>query len=236
MSKSKKNVIDPNHLIERYGADTARMFSLFAAPPERDLEWSDKGVDGTFRFLGRIWNLVHDNLEQLKKANPAKTAQGQVMRKTHQTIKRVTTDIERDYHFNTAIAAMMEMLNDLYAAKPASNEDWGTQRFAVNTLLTLISPFAPHIAEELWQTLGAEGMAMQQPWPAWDEEATKEDEIELVIQINGKVRAKMKAAAGLPDDELKQMALADAKVMEHMDGKEVRKIFVIKGKLVNIVI
>jgi leucyl-tRNA synthetase len=236
MSKSKKNVIDPDTLITRYGADTARLFSLFAAPPERDLEWSDKGVDGSFRFLGRIWKLVHGNLDELKSADVTKAAQGPVLRKAHQCIKRVTTDIDRDLHFNTAIAAMMELTNEMSANKPSDDGQWGAMRFALDSLLLMLSPFAPHITEELWETMGNEGMAMQQPWPSWDEETAKENEVELVIQVNGKVRAKMKAAAGLPDDTLKEMALNDPKVLEHMGGKPMKKIFVIKGKLVNIVI
>jgi leucyl-tRNA synthetase len=236
MSKSKKNVIDPDTLITRYGADTARLFSLFAAPPERDLEWSDKGVDGSFRFLGRIWKLVHGNLEEFKNADASKASQGPVLRKAHQSIKRVTMDIDRDLHFNTAIAAMMELTNEMSSNKPSDEGQWGGMRFALDSLILLLSPFAPHIAEELWEALGNKGLAMQQPWPSWDEEAAREDEVELVIQVNGKVRSKLMAAAGLPDDTLKEMALKDPKVLEHMGGKPMKKIFVIKGKLVNIVV
>ena len=158
-----------------------------------------------------------------------------LLQKTHITIKKVTSDIEKDYHFNTAIAALMELLNELTAFSYRSKADADAFRFAVETLLTLLSPFAPHIAEELWETLGNEGMVMERQWPRWDEETAREDEIELVLQINGKVRSKLKAAAGLPDSELKQMALADAKIQEFLEGKEPKKVFVIKGRLVNIV-
>jgi leucyl-tRNA synthetase len=236
MSKSKKNVIDPNHLIKRYGADTARLFSLFAAPPERDLEWSDKGVDGSFRFLGRVWKLIIKNLDNLKEANIANAAQNPLMRKTHQTIKRVTTDIERDFHFNTAIAAMMELANEMGAYKASTPADWGTYRFAAETLVTLLSPFSPHITEELWTTLGNPAGLINAPWPSWDEAKTAEDELELVVQVNGKVKAKTMISAGLPDDEIKAKAFELDKIKEATEGKEIRKTFVIKGKLVNIVV
>jgi leucyl-tRNA synthetase len=236
MSKSKKNVIDPDHLINRYGADTARLFSLFAAPPERDLEWSDQGVDGSHRFLHRVWTLVHQRLEGLKAADTEKAAHDPLMRKTHQSIKRVTTDIDRDFHFNTAIAAMMELLNEMGPYEPEDEASWGTLRFAVETLLTLLSPFSPHIAEELWEALGNEPSVLDVDWPKWDEAKTAEEEIELVVQINGKVRDKTKIPAGLPDEEIMQKALALDKIVAATEGKEIRKTFVIKGKLVNIVV
>lgn len=236
MSKSKKNVIDPDHLINRYGADTARLFSLFAAPPERDLEWSDQGVEGANRFLGRIWNIVYQYLDGLKSADTTKASAGPLFRKTHQTIRKVTQDIERDFHFNTAIAAMMELANEASAFKPSCNETWGTYKFAIETLVTMIAPFSPHIAEELWEAMGNKGFISTHKWPAWDEEAAKDDEVELVIQINGKVRSKAMVAAGLPDVELQKIALADAKVEEHTAGKPIKKVIVIKGRLVNIVV
>jgi leucyl-tRNA synthetase len=236
MSKSKKNVIDPDYLINRYGSDTARLFSLFAAPPERDLEWSDKGVDGAHRFLGRLWNLVHNNLDRLKNANGDPETVTPLLRKTHQTIKRVTNDIEREFHFNTAIAAMMELVNEASSFEPASEEDSITLRTALETVLLLLSPFSPHIAEEIWEEIGNNPTIFDQPWPLWDEEIAKQEEIELVIQVNGKVRAKAMVPAGLPDDELKKIALEDPKIKALSEEKPIKKVFVVRGRLVNLVV
>jgi leucyl-tRNA synthetase len=236
MSKSKKNVVDPNHLIDRYGADTARLFSLFAAPPEKDLEWSDQGVEGTYRFLHKIWNILHRDIERLKGAKAGPSVATPLLRKTHQTIKRVTNDIERDYHFNTAIAALMELANEASAFEPRTEEDWGAYRFSVETMLLLISPFSPHIAEELWEALGNTPGISRRPWPSWDEEVAREEEIELVVQVNGKVRAKLMIPAGLPEEEVRQRALEEPRVKAITEEKPVRKLFVVKGKLVNIVI
>ena len=240
MSKSKKNVIDPDKLINRYGADTARLFSLFAAPPERDLEWSDKGVDGAFRFLKRIWVLTHTHLPVLQgKLLPEggdENNSRKLVQKTHITIKKVTSDIERDYHFNTAIAALMELFNELSSFLYKSKADAVAFKFALETLLALLSPFAPHITEELWNTIGGDGVLLEHPWPKWDEDKTAEDEVELVVQINGKVRDKTLIPAGLPDDEIKQKALALDKIVAATEGREIRKTFVIKGRLVNIVV
>jgi len=236
MSKSKKNVIDPDALISHYGADTARLFSLFAAPPERDLEWSEQGVDGAYRFLGRIYNIVYSNLDSLKAVSSKGDVATPLTRKAHQSIKRVTNDIEREYHFNTAIAALMELVNEISSFKPASDEDWGTMRFSIETLLVLLSPFSPHIAEELWETLGNPPSIFQQKWPEWDEEIAKEEEIELVVQVNGKVRAKIMMPAGLTDEEAKKAALEDPRVKQHADENKIKKVIVIQGKLVNIVV
>jgi leucyl-tRNA synthetase len=236
MSKSRKNVIDPDALINRYGADTARLFSLFAAPPERDLEWSEQGVEGAHRFLGRIYNIVYANLDAIKGAAPRGDVVTPLTRKAHQSIKRVTDDIEREYHFNTAIAALMELVNEISSFKPSSEEDWGTIRFSLETLLVLLSPFSPHIAEELWEAMGNAPSIFKQPWPAWDEEIAKEEEIELVVQVNGKVRAKLMIPAGLPEDEVKQKALDDPKIKPLADEGKIKKVFVIRGKLVNIVV
>lgn len=250
MSKSKKNVIDPDHLIKNYGADTARIFTLFAAPPENDLEWSDKGVDGAYRFLNRIWRLVYKNSGNLQglrydpsqrlKENAAVSGISPVasalLRKTHQTISRVTSDIEREYHFNTAIAGLMELLNELTVFQSERDEDWTVFRHSIEMLLLLLSPFAPHIAEELWVETGNKPGILHHKWPEWDDELTREDEIELVVQLNGKVRAKMKVPNGLADEEIRQRAMTDMKINELLSGKTVKNIFVVKGKLVNIVI
>ncbi|MCX5717534.1 MAG: leucine--tRNA ligase [Nitrospirae bacterium] len=247
MSKSKKNVIDPDHLINRYGADTSRLFSLFAAPPERDLEWSDQGVEGAYRFLNRIWNIVYKNSAKVQKCNSTTVLNSEtlrllhsrtsaLLRKTHQTIKRVTNDIEREYHFNTAIAALMEFVNDLSSFEPKSEDDWKVFRFSIETLLLLLSPFSPHITEELWESMGNKKKILEQKWPSWDEDIAKEEEIELVIQINGKVKAKIMIPAGLSDDEVRKKAIDEPKIQEIISKKALKKVFIVKGKLVNIVI
>jgi len=243
MSKSKGNVVDPNYLIERYGADTSRLFSLFAAPPERDLEWSDKGVDGAHRFLNRLWGIVYKNQSALRQANAEigdranlRHAASRLYRKTHQTVKKVTNDIEREYHFNTAIAALMELVNEVISFEPASEDDQAVLKYAVEKLLLLLSPFSPHIAEELWETMGNTPSVFERSWPEWDEEAAKEDTIELVVQVNGKLRSKVMIPVGTPDDEIKRLALDDQRIKETIGDKPIKKVIVVKGKLVNIVI
>jgi leucyl-tRNA synthetase len=243
MSKSKGNVIDPNYLIEKYGADTSRLFSLFAAPPEKDLEWSDKGVDGAFRFLNRLWGIVYKNSGNLSNAKSGIVAitamqpsAAGLNKKTHQTIKKVTTDIEREYHFNTAIAGLMELVNEITAFEPKTDEDWTAYKFSIEQVILLLSPFSPHIAEELWGATGNTPSVFDRQWPEWDEEAAKEETIELVVQVNGKVRAKMMMPAGTPDEEIRRMALEDKKIRESIGGKEIKKVIVVRGKLVNIVI
>jgi leucyl-tRNA synthetase len=239
MSKSKGNVVDPNYLIRKYGADTSRLFSLFAAPPEKDLEWSDKGVDGAYRFLNRLWGIVYKNREGLSQkrkviGEPAKTLS--LYRKTHQTIRKVTTDIEREYHFNTAIAALMELANEITGFEPKNDEEWSILKFAIEQLLLLLSPFSPHISEELWDALGNKPSIFEQKWPEWDDQAAKEDVIELVVQVNGKLRSKIIIAAGIPDDEIKKIAFEDNRVREIIGSKTIKKVIIVRGKLVNIVI
>ncbi|MBF0342956.1 MAG: leucine--tRNA ligase [Nitrospirae bacterium] len=235
MSKSKKNVVAPDELTAKYGADTARVFSLFAAPPEKDIEWSDQGVEGSHRFLNRLWALVFNNLDCIRDLKDTSTAKGSIFRKTHQTIKKVTTSIEKDYHFNTAIAAMMELLNDLTGFRVSSKEDAVAMGFALESLILLLAPFAPHVCEELWGVAGRRPSVFQHPWPQWDELATKEEEIELVIQVDGKVRAKQLINATLSDDEKKELALGNAKVQEYIRGKHLKNVLVVRGRLVSIV-
>jgi len=244
MSKSKGNVVDPNSLIERYGADTARLFSLFAAPPEKDLEWSDKGVEGAHRFLHRLWGIVYKNKSKIQNSkskmidleDSLKPEAKNLYRKAHQTIKKVTTDIEREYHFNTAIAALMELLNELSAFEPGSDEDWTVCKFAIERMLLLLSPFAPHCAEELWEAIGNKPSIFDQKWPAWDDHIAREETVELVIQINGKVRSKTTILPQTHDDEIKKTALEDQRIKEIIGTKKIKKVIVVKGKLVNIVI
>ena len=236
MSKSKRNIVDPDHLIAKYGSDTARLFSLFAAPPEKDLEWSDQGVEGAYRFLNRLWNIVHKNREALTKARGGPEGITPLLRKTHRTIKRVTNDIEREYHFNTAIAALMELANSITSFVPASDGDYKALRYSIETLLLLLSPFSPHISEELWEAVGNGPGIFQKQWPVWDEDLAKEEEIELVVQVNGKVRAKLMVQPDLSDDEIKGLALDEPKIKSLLEERPLKKLFVVKGKLVNIVI
>ncbi|HWR88794.1 MAG TPA: leucine--tRNA ligase [Dissulfurispiraceae bacterium] len=243
MSKSKKNVVDPDALITRYGADTVRLFSLFAAPPERDLEWSDKGVEGASRFLNRIWALVYRHRDGLRAAglsvgNPFDLTPEalDLLRKAHQSIRKVTTDIERDYHFNTAIAALMELVNETSSYHPEGERDFALLRVVLGRMILMLAPFSPHISEELWEELGMQGSVFDQAWPEWDEALAKEDEVELVVQINGKLRAKILVPAGLADDEARERALGEPRIREVIGDKPVRKTVVIRGKLVNIVL
>ena len=244
MSKSKGNVVDPDSLIKKYGTDTVRIFCMFAAPPERDLEWSDKGVDGAYRFMKRIWTFVFNNKDILNKEgnddpkdhSELSAHDSQLLRKTHQSIKKVTNSIERDYHFNTAIAALMELINEAYAFRQAGDLDPDVLRFCVKQVILLVAPFAPHLAEELWRETGESGSVFSEKWPVWDEEIAKEDEIQLVVQINGKVRAKLMVPAGLDDETLKEKTFAEPKIKEQINGKPLRKVIVVKSRLVNIVI
>ncbi len=244
MSKSKGNVVDPDTLINKYGTDTVRLFSMFAAPPQKDLEWSDKSVEGSYRFLNRIWSFVFKNqtvlgasdIPELRGVEGLSGGSLKLLRKTHQTIKKVTSSIERDYHFNTAIAALMELMNEVSVFKVSGSEEAAVLHFCMKNMMLLISPFAPHFAEELWRELGEEEKLFNRAWPEWDEEITKEDAVELVVQINGKVRAKIMASAGLDDEAIKGIAFADAKIQEYVKDKTLKKVIVVKSRLVNIVV
>ncbi len=238
MSKSKKNVVDPDALIKKYGADTIRLFSLFAAPPERDLEWSDKGVEGAYRFLHKVWGIVYKyngQRAEIPIAYSLSPIASSLLRKTHQTIKRVTEDIERDYHFNTAIAALMELVNEISSFTIETDQDREVAGNAIKNTLLMLAPFAPHIAEELWEAMGQKNSIFENTWPVWDEELAKEEEIELVVQENGRLRAKIVVPAGLSDEEAKQKAMSDPKIVQLLNGKQIKKVIVVKGKLVNIV-
>ena len=238
MSKSKKNVVDPDHLIEKYGADTARLFSLFAAPPEKDLEWNEQGVEGCSRFLNRVWRAVSDNFALIKDASidAEATGEGRNLRRIiHRTIKKVTEDIDGRFHFNTAIAAIMELVNAVYAFEKKA-EHPGVIREALETVVQLLTPFVPHIAEELWSDLGKEGRLSTGSWPKWDDSALVEDQKLIVIQVNGKVRSKVTVAADISEEDLKQVALEDSNVVRFITDKTVRKVIVIPGRLVNVVV
>jgi leucyl-tRNA synthetase len=244
MSKSKGNVVDPDELVKKYGADTVRIFSMFAAPPERDLEWSDRGVDGSLRFLNRIWSFVFRNRgivcskagDSIPSMDMLSQGAAALLRKTHQTIKKVTGSIERDYHFNTAIAALMELINEAFAFAYSDENDRAVLKFTIRKVLLLLSPFAPHFTEELWREIGETQSIFNHPWPEWDEEAAKDEEVELVIQVNGKVRSKLMVPSGLDDAAIQEKAFADPRLQDFMKGRAPRKVIVVKGRLVNIVL
>ncbi|MBI5181201.1 MAG: leucine--tRNA ligase [Nitrospirae bacterium] len=242
MSKSKKNVIDPDKLIDAYGADTVRLFSLFAAPPEKDLEWSDQGVDGAWRFLNRVWNLVVKYSDGIKDAKAeieiAKLNDNEkaLYRKTHQTIKKVTEDIERDFHFNTAIAAMMELVNEISGSGEKERVKTEVLKAALEALIILLSPFAPHICDELWSMLGNKGSVINIAWPKYNEDAIKAEEVLIVMQINGKVRGRINLPANTAEEDIKKTALSDERIKEWVAGKEIKKVNVVQNKLVNIVV
>ena len=245
MSKSKKNVIDPNLLLDEYGADTTRLFCLFAAPPERDLEWSEQGVEGSYRFLQRVWRLADRWLPVLATGEGGVTdikdlnePFQELNRKTHATIKRVTQDIEDRFHFNTVISAVMELVNVM---QTIDESDWDaagnrTMRFSLETIVLLLSPIVPHFCEELWESLGHGKSVLLSRWPRFDEAATVKDEIEVVVQVNGKLRSRFLSALDADEKSLVQMALTDERIVRFIDGKPVKKVITVKNKLVNIVI
>jgi leucyl-tRNA synthetase len=245
MSKSKGNVVDPDDLIRTFGADTARLFSLFAAPPEKDLDWNDHGVEGASRFLNRVWRFVFNHIEALKSAPrrvTATTEEGRAFRRTiHETIKRVTADIERDFHFNTAISAVMELVNAIYAFESTSadgmagGERAGLLREAVETVLLLLGPIAPHVSEELWSELGHAESLLEQPWPTPDAGALVRKEITLVVQVDGKVRSRLQVDVDAPEERIRRLALEDDKVRPWVRQRAIERVVVVANRLVNIV-
>jgi leucyl-tRNA synthetase len=259
MSKSKGNVVDPDDMIAKYGADALRVYAMFVGPPEKEVEWSDAGLEGSYRFLIRVWRLVGHWAGSVGHGPAAAVGQGlaeperALRRKTHDTIRRVTADIEDRFHLNTAVSSLMELVNELYAFSEAVGhpvpsrgetprsrvdrpETLSVAREAVYGLVLMISPFAPHMAEELWQMLGHPQMLATAEWPAFDPEVARAEEVVVPVQINGKVRARLKVRAGLSDRELEDFALADASVLAHTTGKTIRKVVVAKGPLVSVVV
>ncbi len=245
MSKSKRNVIDPNTLLDKYGADTTRLFCLFAAPPERDLEWSAQGVDGGYRFLNRVWRLAHKWVPaaaavaafggpESELAGPTRA----LYKKVHQTIFKVTRDIEDRFHFNTAISAVMELINVLTGFEPQapSRQDLAVVRLALENTILLLAPIVPHFSEEIWRALGREGSILQADWPEYNEGALSQDELTIVVQVNGKLRSRLAVAAGTTREAIEKMALDDERAQKFIDGKAVRKVIVVPEKLVNIVV
>jgi len=235
MSKNKGNVVSADDMIERFGADTGRVFELFAAPPEKDLEWIDAGAEGCQRFLGRVYRFVTRNIDRASGPSGERTeADRRVLRKLHQTIRKVTDDFESRWHFNTSIAAVMELVNELYA----SEDDLSSSVAAdvCEKLVLLLGPFAPYMAEELWQEMGRTGPVFRQPWPVFDEELAREEGAEVVLQVNGKLRSRIIVPFGTAREELETLALSDDKMQPFLQGKQIVKIIVVPDRLVNVVV
>ena len=265
MSKSKGNVVDPDAMTQKYGADALRLYVMFVAPPEKEVEWSDSGLEGSFRFLARVWRLVDhwcativgDAPHTIESLNRAERA---VRRKTHDTIRRVTVDIEERQQLNTAISSMMELVNDLYAFSEqtvlgapgrrradgdeavvvASSSERSETRFvmreAIEALIRLLAPFAPHAAEEMWERLGHDAGLTGATWPTYDASMARADELVVPVQINGKVRSRLTVSADISEQELERLALADPTIQGFTAGKTVRKVVVAKGQLVSVVV
>jgi leucyl-tRNA synthetase len=249
MSKSKGNVVSPDEMVAKFGADSTRMYSLFATSPDRELDWQEAGVEGVHRFLGRAYRFVMRNAGAAGKtssgngAGPASAELSpksrQIERKLHQTIKRISEDFQGRWHFNTSVAAIMEFVNQLYAAEDEiSAGKFPTALLAdiQRRLVLLIAPFAPYLAAELWEVLGESESILRYPWPAYDPALAKEDEITYAIQVNGKLRSHIVFPAGAPEDIVRERVLADEKVRAATDGKQVAKVIVVAGKLVNVVV
>jgi leucyl-tRNA synthetase len=249
MSKSFGNVVDPDTQIEKYGADATRLFILFASPPEKDLDWSDQAAEGSFRFLNRVWRMVANLLPDIQTVAVGDLAGVELpraardlRRSTHLTIKKVTEDIDDRFHFNTAISAIMELVNAIYAfdlaAETGDDRELALRvvREAVEATIVLLAPFVPHITEELWEILGHPTSLFDEPWIGYDAQAVKAEEILIVVQVNGKVRSRITVAAETSDDDLKQIALDDPRIQQYTEGKTVRKVIVVPKKLVNVVV
>ncbi len=245
MSKSKGNVVSPDGLIKDYGADTVRLYTLFIGPPEKDAEWSDRGAEGAYRFLGRVWRLVEKGQAAKfmgqEKTNISKEEEG-LRRKTHQTIKKVTEDLDGGFHFNTAISSIMELVNEVYDVIGSSSRGHGSAdnspvlTEAVESIVILLSPFVPHIAEEMWQRMGKQNSIFKCPWPSYEKSFLLEKVIILPVQVNGKLRTRIEIDAGIKEDELKKIVLSDPKVLAWTKDKNIKDFIIVPKKLVNIVI
>ena len=256
MSKSKGNVVDPTAMFAQYGADTVRLYVLFAAPPEKDLDWNDSGIEGASRFLHKVYRLVARHADALRavpsRASRARNAAGdgrqpdklspeerRLLRKTHQVLRHVTEDMEERWHFNTDIPMAMELFNEvteLERAVESGSLRPAILREALEDLVLVLSLFTPHIADELWEALGNSEPTLKCPWPAYDAELAAEDELELPVQVNGKLRGRIRVAVGTAEPEIQRQALAEEKVSQHLNGRQVVKIIIVPQKLVNIVV
>lgn len=237
MSKSKGNVVSPNEIIEKYGADTGRLFILFAAPPDRDLDWSDSGVEGSYRFINRVWRLVNQHIDAITNQQEYKVEtdeEKELRRMIHVTIKKATEDIGKRANFNTAISSIMELVNKLYSYPDNANK--GLLKEAIETVVLLLAPMVPHVTEELWQTMGHENSVHQMQWPTFKEEYLVLDEVEIAIQVNGKVRGRIVVSTQATKEQIEEAVLNNERLNDWTQDKQVKKVIVIPGKLVNIVV
>lgn len=242
MSKNIGNVVDPDDMIIKYGADTVRVFMMFASPVQRDLDWSDEGVEGSYRFLNRVWRIVYENIDLLKSSEDIVTKLDGLSKgakelkiQVHKTIKKVTDDLEK-FQFNTSIAAVMELLNSVSKFEPESDTDKSVISEAINSIIRLLYPIAPHFSQELWSVTGKESSLVDLQWITWDEKIVRSASVTVVFQINGKLRSQLDMDPESSDDELKAAAYADERIKSYIDGKEIRKVIVVPKRLVNIVV
>ena len=241
MSKSKGNTVDPQALIDRYGADTVRLFIMFAAPPEQSLEWSDSGVEGAYRFLKRVWRLAYAHVNagvvtETENSEGLNDEQKAVRRALHQTIQKVGDDIGRRLTFNTAIAAVMELTNHLSKFEDSSEQGRAVMQEALESMALMLSPMVPHLSHQLWELLGHSDAVIDVAWPMVDEGALVKESLQMVVQVNGKLRAKLEVAVSASKEEIEQQALADENVLRFIEEKNVVKVIVVPGKLVNLVV
>jgi leucyl-tRNA synthetase len=242
MSKSRGNVVGAEEMAQKFGADTGRLYTLFAAPPEKDLEWSEESIEGSWRFLNRVYRLVERHADAVRgvksgNGNAASSKEKILLRKAHQTLRRVTNDFETRWHFNSAIALIMELTNEIYLQEPLEKDVRPETRKEVLELLTLmLAPMTPHLAEELWEMMGHTGGLWTAAWPAFDEALTREDEVEIPVQVNGRLRGKVKVAVGTGEEEVVKLAQADAVIAPHLAGKRIVKRIFVPGRLLNLVV
>jgi len=232
MSKNKGNVVGADEIAEKFGADSARLFVLFAAPPEREVDWTDSGIEGIYRFLGRVYRFATRNLPSEKPGDG--TSDEKVRRKLHQTIRKITSDFDTRWHFNTSIASVMEFINELYSEEARISPSLMAE--VLRSLVLILSPFAPFVAQELWEAQGGEGPVFKQAWPVFDPELAREPEAEVVLQINGKVRSRITVPFGTAQKVLEELAVADEKMKPLLAGKTIAKIICVPDKLVNLVV
>jgi leucyl-tRNA synthetase len=244
MSKSKGNVVGAHEMADKYGADTGRLYTLFAAPPEKDLEWSEESIDGAWRFLNRAYRLIERHASSLRGpgasevgAAAATEKEKRLLRKAHQTLQRVTSDFETRWHFNSAIALIMELTNEIYAQEPLEEGVRpGVQKEVLELLTLMLAPMTPHIAEEMWEMLGHSNGLSAAAWPSANADLAKDDEVEVPVQVNGKLRGKLKVAAGTGQEELLKLARAEHVISQHVDGKRIVKVVYVPDKLLNLVV
>lgn len=243
MSKSKGNVVDPEEAIERYGADTVRLYILFAAPPEQDFEWTDEGIQGAYRFLRRLWSFVVEREEELRSVSytreELRSVAGrakELRRLVHQTIREYEIDVGKRLQLNTAIAKLMKLFNEMSSFQVQGEEDRKVLKEGVEVLLLLLSPIAPHICEELWHRIGRETLIARERFPDVDEEVLQVEEVEIPVQINGRPRSKVRIPYDAGEEEVRSLVFKDERVKKYLEGKEVRRFVYVKNRLVNVVV